>query len=444
MQVDRFWNMKKVNDVGELYLYGPISSSSWWDDEVSPKKFKKELDGLKGVKVLNVYINSGGGDVFAGQAIHSMLRRFDAKVHVYIDGLAASIASVIAMAGDKVIMPRNTMMMIHNPWALGVGNANELRKLAEDLDKVRESIIAAYEEKTSLSRDKIIEMLDEETWLTAEEAKELGFADEIIPEKNIAASIQNGQLVFNGEKLPLNKLKNLPGLLKRIPNAHVAFGIQNKPEKEESLVPKTFDEVLASLPEEQQSIVKNYVDGEIAKLQEQLNATLQELNEVKNKLQQYQTSEQPSEEEFLASLPEPLRAKYMKEMEEAQNAKRALAEAQEKAEIRDFIDKVKVFDKLPIKAEEFGPMMRIINKSDPKIYDYLMHLLAAVNNVIEDSELFKQIGSDQEPSGQSAYSMLEARAHEISKQEGISFAKAFVKACHENPELYARYQKEEL
>jgi ATP-dependent protease ClpP protease subunit len=142
----RFWNFKSLDEkTGELTLYGEISNETWWGDEVTPKEFKSDLDNLGEIDTLNIYINSPGGDVFAGQTIYSILKRHKAHKNVYIDGLAASIASVIAMAGNTIFMPKNAMMMIHNPWTVGMGNADEFRKLAEDLDKIRESLIAAYE-----------------------------------------------------------------------------------------------------------------------------------------------------------------------------------------------------------------------------------------------------------------------------------------------------------
>lgn len=190
MKGRKFWNLKKIDDkTGELTLYGEISDTTWWGDEITPKQFKEDLDALGDIETLNVYINSPGGDVFAGQAIYTMLKRHKAKVNVYIDGLAASIASLIAMAGDKVIMPENAMMMIHNPWAFASGNANDFRKLADDLDKIRESMIVAYQKKTGLEKSKIIDIMDAETWLTAQECKEKGFADEIEEAKQAAAYI---------------------------------------------------------------------------------------------------------------------------------------------------------------------------------------------------------------------------------------------------------------
>lgn len=208
----KFWDFKAKKDdkdTGELMLYGDISSSTWYGDELTPKGFKKDLDALGDIKNLNIYINSGGGDVFAGQAIYSMLKRHSASKTVYIDGLAASIASVIAMAGDKIIMPANAMMMIHNAFTIAIGNAGEFRKLADDLDKIQESINTTYLGKTGISEEELKQYLDAETWFTAEEAVEKGFADEIEQEKKLAASIEGGFLMLNSQKFDLAKYKNL-------------------------------------------------------------------------------------------------------------------------------------------------------------------------------------------------------------------------------------------
>lgn len=202
----KFWNFKALNEkTGELTLYGEISNETWWGDEVTPKQFKEDMDALGDIDTLNVFINSPGGDVFAGQAIYSMLKRHKATVNVYVDGLAASIASLIAMAGDKVIMPKNAMMMIHSPWTIAVGNAQELRKIADDMDKIRDSMVVAYEKRSALTKDEILEIMDAETWLSADDCLEYGFADEIEETKQVAACL---------DKEVLGRYKNTPeGLL---------------------------------------------------------------------------------------------------------------------------------------------------------------------------------------------------------------------------------------
>lgn len=221
MKMNKFWDFKAKKDdsgTGELMLYGEISDSTWWGDEITPKDFKKDLDALGDIKNLNIYINSGGGDVFAGQAIYSMLKRHNANKTVYIDGLAASIASVIAMAGDKIIIPKNAMMMIHNAWTMAAGNANEFRKLAEDMDKIDESITSTYVSKSGKISEEIKAFMDAETWFTAEDAVKNGFADEIEQEKKLAASIDGGFLMLNSQKFDLSRYKKAPQVEEYTPN----------------------------------------------------------------------------------------------------------------------------------------------------------------------------------------------------------------------------------
>lgn len=206
----KFWNFKALDEnTAELMLYGEISDISWWGDEVTPKQFKEDLDALGDIDTLNVYINSPGGDVFAGQAIYSMLKRHKATINVYVDGLAASIASLIAMAGDKVIMPANAMMMVHNPWTFAYGNANDFRKLADDMDKIRDSMVVAYESRSALTTDEIIELLDAETWLSAEDCLEYGFCDEIEEAKEMAACVDTKYF---------SMYQNIPENLKEVKN----------------------------------------------------------------------------------------------------------------------------------------------------------------------------------------------------------------------------------
>ena len=198
------------NKVGEIYIYGEIANYDFWNEDTTPTNFKSDLDGLGEVENLNLYINSPGGSVFAGQAIYSMIKRHGAKVTVYVDGLAASIASVIAMAGDKIIIPSNAMLMIHNPWTISAGNSSEFRKLADDLDKIAESLVSVYQSKTGLEEAEIISMMNEETWLTGKEALEKGFADEVEEDKKIAASLDDGIFNINNQTMDLSMFKNAP------------------------------------------------------------------------------------------------------------------------------------------------------------------------------------------------------------------------------------------
>lgn len=200
--MNKFWKFSnKVSGEGSsnLYLEGEISSETWWGDEVTPEAFRDELRQMKGD--LTVHINSPGGDVFAGVAIYNALKDYSkGKVVVKVDGLAASIASVVAMAGDEVIMSPGSMMMIHNPWSMGVGDSNELRKAADTLDQIKDSILPIYAERSGMSEDDVKDLMDAETWMTAEKAVELGFADAVqkaVKEKEETVNLMYSNFAFS-------------------------------------------------------------------------------------------------------------------------------------------------------------------------------------------------------------------------------------------------------
>jgi len=161
-----------------LFLNGTIAEESWFDDDVTPELFKEELNA--GTGNITVWINSPGGDCIAAAQIYNMLMDYKGDVTVKIDGIAASAASVIAMAGTKVLMSPVSMMMIHNPATIAFGDKTEINKAIEMLDAVKDSIMNAYEIKTGMSRAKISHLMDAETWMDAHKAMELGFADEIM------------------------------------------------------------------------------------------------------------------------------------------------------------------------------------------------------------------------------------------------------------------------
>ena len=172
-----FWNWVK-NEENTLRIDGIIAEESWWGDEVTPKQFKSELSLRSGD--ITVWINSPGGDVFAGSQIYTMLKEHDGNITVKVDGLAASAASVIAMAGDSVEMSPSAMLMIHNPATMVFGESGDFEGAIAMLNEVKESIINVYELKTGMSRLKISNMMDAETWLSAKRAVEMGFADKML------------------------------------------------------------------------------------------------------------------------------------------------------------------------------------------------------------------------------------------------------------------------
>jgi ATP-dependent Clp protease protease subunit len=185
------WELKQSVDPGvlELYIYGDVEGDyfDWWswsvvESETSAMHFRNELAKYQNVSQINIYINSYGGSVFEGTSIYNQLRRHPAQKTVYVDGFACSIAAVIALAGDKVVMPKNTMMFIHDVQNGAFGNPRQLRKAADDLDVILTGNRQAFLEKSSgkISEEKLKELLEAETWLTAAQCVEYGFADELI------------------------------------------------------------------------------------------------------------------------------------------------------------------------------------------------------------------------------------------------------------------------
>ena len=175
----KFWNWIK-NDAGEniLRLEGPIDEDNFWGDSVTPQQFREELDAVEGD--VTVWINSPGGNVFCGAEIYTMLCDHKGSITVKIDAIAASAASVIAMAGDRVLMSPVGMILIHDPMTIAMGNAADMEKAISTLNEVKESIINAYCRKTGLSRNKVSKLMSDETWMNARKAVELGFVDEIL------------------------------------------------------------------------------------------------------------------------------------------------------------------------------------------------------------------------------------------------------------------------
>ncbi|AXO94292.1 Clp protease ClpP [Bacillus anthracis] len=192
---NKFFQMKASANgkSADVFIYGEITKYAWEEyGEVSSITFKNELDELgDGIETINLYINSPGGSVFETMAIIAMLQRHPAKVISYIDGIGASCASVLPMISDKIIMYANSMLMVHNAWTYASGNAEQLRKAADDIERINQSMVQHYLTRAGdkLDADVLKQLLDAETWLSAEEAIEYGLCDEIIPANNAAACL---------------------------------------------------------------------------------------------------------------------------------------------------------------------------------------------------------------------------------------------------------------
>lgn len=250
----KFWEFKNElnNEKAELLIYKEIASEDWWDEGLTtPKKFYDELKALGG-KDLVVRINSCGGDVFAAQAIYNQLKTYTGNINVRIDGIAASAATIIACAGEKVIMPSNTIYMIHNPMNLLIGYYNEgdLSEVSKSLKIVKQTIVNVYKMKCkdNIKENDLIRMMDEETYLTADEAKKYGFVDEIDTNNTVSGVLNKGNLIINSIDLGANHFKNPDKILEIVNKEHImenniinklqniVNGFKNSPKNNDDLV----------------------------------------------------------------------------------------------------------------------------------------------------------------------------------------------------------------
>lgn len=180
----KYFQLTKSKNEADIHIYGDITSWQCNESDVSSYTLSKEIEVLEGIDAINVHINSYGGEVAEGLAIYNSLKKHNAKIKTICDGFACSAASVIFMAGDERVMSTVSLLMIHNAWAYTGGNANQLRKQADDLDKITQASINAYMQEVNINEDELKQLLDDETWLTPQEALEMGFITTIINEKD--------------------------------------------------------------------------------------------------------------------------------------------------------------------------------------------------------------------------------------------------------------------
>ena len=254
--MEEFWKFKNNADgAAELLLYGEISDASWYGDEVTPKKFAEDLAACGG-KALTVRVNSPGGDVFAAQAIYNQLKAYTGNVTVKIDGMCASAATVIACAGETVIMPSNTIYMIHNPKSamLGYYDAVQLGKVSDRLTTVKQTIVNVYmgRVRNALSEVQVKHKMDAEEWMTADKAKEYGFVDEITDEIPIENRWEDNLLIVNSVSCKLDRFENVADLRAILPE---------KKKRSDTIMGMTATEALAA--------IKNLLTGENKEAQPQ-------------------------------------------------------------------------------------------------------------------------------------------------------------------------------
>ncbi len=283
----KFWEFKASADAAngenstapELILYGEISQTTWWGDEVTPKLFDSELAALGDVNEIIVRINSGGGDVFAANAIYARLKDHKAKVTVKIDGWAASAATIIAMAGDVIQIPASGVFMIHNPLmgVSGYFGAEEFVEMSDELAVIKQSIINSYCLKTGKDKEEISALMDKETWLDGEQAVESGFCDEIMFGSTNTEVADANRVVVNSVAIDISGFNSVPKSLlncrfRRTPSESGNF-TNTKPKTTEKggtegMEIKTIDELKAAYPELTAQIEANAVAAERKRIQD--------------------------------------------------------------------------------------------------------------------------------------------------------------------------------
>ena len=272
----KFWTFSNQadSDTAELLIYGEISDTTWWGDEITPRQFAEDL-AAQGGKNITVRINSPGGDVFAAHAIHNQLKRYAGRVDVFIDGLAASAATIIMLAGQTITMPLNSMIMIHNPMTVlwGYYESADIRKCADSLDAVRESIINVYLSRSTMTREELVASMDAEKWMTANEAKANGFCDTVQLYDAVNIALNGNFLVVNSVRHNIDNIKNvkqLQGLIRPLDKNSTPTAVpaknQNTGGKNELEI-KNAEDLRAAYPDLVNSIVKETVAAERARLQ---------------------------------------------------------------------------------------------------------------------------------------------------------------------------------
>ena len=228
----KFWNLVKNDEEksAELILYGSIGSDEYWDD-ISDKAFKQDIENLGDVENIILHINSPGGSVFSAVAIANTLKNHKAKITANIDGLAASAATIITSACDTVKMPKNALFMVHNPITFAYGNNQDMQKTLEMLNKVKNSIIETYLNKAKTDKETLSELMDNETWMSAEEAKEYGFIDEILDE-NVEKEVIENKLIINNMAFDISRFKNFKEKKNREPRViNISVNSTGSPEE---------------------------------------------------------------------------------------------------------------------------------------------------------------------------------------------------------------------
>lgn len=449
----RFWNLSEdasSPEVLNMYVYGEIKGQKTLfgnENDAITSAFVKDLSNHPNAEVINVYINSPGGEVFAANSVMRQLKAHNAKVNVFVDGLAASAATVIAMAGDVVNMSRSSLMMIHNPLTSVRGNAADMKKAIGVLNKVKGTLLATYKEKTGLEEDVLSALMDAESWLDADEALAYNFIDKIIEdveEEEVDALLEDNEdcFQFKGVSFAFSNVVNPEGL-----KAKLNFTQENKTTNQGGNNHMSFEEFMATLTPEQQELVKANItvqdttdSGRLSELSDKVDTLTQENAELKAQLATATTvTTLSAEETLLATMTEEAKALFLNAKAEAAAAQAAIAELENKVKFDAFKAQMSAYDNLPITEDNLSALFELSN-FNKEYFDALEQILTLANNAIGAG--FVPVGADGGTEvSDNAYAEIENRvAKLLAENPEMAHATAMTTVLAADPGLYERYR----
>lgn len=469
-----FWNIASTHQdsVLDMYVYGEIKTDHSWffgsPDDVITRDFIKDLQKYPKAKRINVHINSGGGEVFAAVAIAQQLKKHQAEVHTYVEGLAASAATIIAMAGDVRHMTVSSLYMIHLPSTQLRGNKHEIAKGIEILEKVEDIIRLTYQNKTKLSDEELTKMIDKETWLTAPEAKKFGFVSEIEEDPNeeeegegggekkldsLIKDVAEDIVSINGVEFDITAYADPAQLKAKLQNIKNQIGG----------ITMDFTAFLNTLSEDNQKALMAHISAQIAEKTAPLTAQVTDLTgqlstvtdqlktaqdaarnaEARAKAAEDQLTQLQDKEDadtkFLDSLPSDAKNAVLEARRVAAEAQQRVEALQDEKAFADFKASLSTLENLPI-ADDHIQALYNISKAAPEDYKALATLLQPANAAMDS--LMQSVGADQgKDAPTDAYEQLNQLAEKkMAADDKLSYNDAFQQAVQENPGLYDQYR----
>ena len=473
----KFWDIASTNKDGvlDMYVYGDIKTDRGWfggADDVITREFISDLQKHPNVKRINVHINSGGGEVFAAVAMAQQLKKHSAEVHTYVEGVAASAATIIAMAGDVRHMTVSSLYMIHLPSTNVQGNKHQIAKGIEVLEKVEDIIRLTYQNKTKLSDEQLTDMLDHETWLTAPEAKKYGFISEI--EEDPDEEEKEEEESDEGEKKLKSLIKDVTAEIVSINGIEFNIAAYADPlqlrakldtiKNTKGGMSMDFQAFLNTLSEENRSAllatIENQITEKTGSLTEQVTNLTSQLASATDQLTQAQNATreaiaraeaaeeqlkklQDTEDEdtkFLNSLPADAKKAVLEARRVAAEAQKQVSALQDEKDFAAFKDSLGEFGNLPIEDKHVQALYNI-QKAAPQDYATIESLLTPANEAME--ALMHSIGTDAgQAAPTDAYEHLNKLAEDKMKDNSeLSYNDAFQMAVQENPALYEQYRE---